>query len=551
MKLNKFLEGIFSLIISQVFIKVFGVLYSLYLTNKTGFGDQGNAIYMSGYQIYALLLTISSIGVPNAISKLISEKNSIGDYKNQNRILKVAILIFSIIGFMGSITIFTFSEYISKNIIQIPESNLSLKILSPAIFFVSIISVMRGYFNGKGKIYITAKSQFYEQVAKSITTILLVEITSNISNYNTEAMAAVANLSTTIATLYSLIYIYIKFKNEKDIEIGNDFYKDRILNIVRKILFISIPITVSSLVGNLGKNVDSITIVRLLRNIVGEENAKRRYGILSSKVDILVALPLSFNVALSTALVPEISKMRARNDLNGIVNKIKFSLNSTFLIGIPCVFGMYFYSERIFKLLFPNATQGYELLSLASFCIIFSLLIQTISGILQGLGKTKVLLVSSFIGLVIKIIANFVLIPIPEIYEKGAIIGNILSNFISFIILYIALKKNIDIKSSFIKDSLKPTLASIIMIIISNNVYYKLLLFKIPVIISIILSIILAIVVYCATIIIFNVQNIKKFIKVKNVKPLKNKGKIENDFSKPWKIKVFLKKRRILAYFGE
>lgn len=533
MKLNKFLEGIFSLIISQVFIKVFGVLYSLYLTNKTGFGDQGNAIYMSGYQIYALLLTISSIGVPNAISKLISEKNSIGDYKNQNRILKVAILIFSIIGFMGSITIFTFSEYISKNIIQIPESNLSLKILSPAIFFVSIISVMRGYFNGKGKIYITAKSQFYEQVAKSITTIVLVEITSNISNYNTEAMAAVANLSTTIATLYSLIYIYIKFKNEKDIEIGNDFYKDRILNIVRKILFISIPITVSSLVGNLGKNVDSITIVRLLRNIVGEENAKRRYGILSSKVDILVALPLSFNVALSTALVPEISKMRARNDLNGIVNKIKFSLNSTFLIGIPCVFGMYFYSERIFKLLFPNATQGYELLSLASFCIIFSLLIQTISGILQGLGKTKVLLVSSFIGLIIKIIANFVLIPIPEIYEKGAIIGNILSNFISFIILYIALKKNIDIKSSFIKDSLKPTLASIIMIIISNNVYYKLLLFKIPVIISIILSIILAIVVYCATIIIFNVQNIKKFIKVKNVKPLKNKGKIENDFSKP------------------
>lgn len=515
MKLNKFLEGIFSLIISQVFIKVFGVLYSLYLTNKTGFGDQGNAIYMSGYQIYALLLTISSIGVPNAISKLISEKNSIGDYKNENRILKVAILIFSIIGFIGSIVIFAFSGYIAEEIIQIPEANLSLKILSPAIFFVSIISVMRGYFNGKGKIYITAKSQFYEQVAKSIITIVLVEITSKISNYNTEAMAAVANLSTTIATLYSLIYIYIRYKNEKDIEIGNDFYKDRILKIVRKILFISVPITISSLVGNLGKNVDSITIVRLLRNVVGEENAKRRYGILSSKVDILVALPLSFNIALSTALVPEISEKKAQNDLEGIVKKIKFSLQSTFFIGIPCAFGMYFYSERIFKLLFPNAMEGYMLLSLASFCIIFSLLIQTISGILQGLGRTKVLLVSSFIGLIVKIIANFVLIPIPEIYEKGAIIGNIFSNFVSFIILYISLKKNIEIKSSLIKYSIKPTLSSIIMITISNKIYYKLLFFKIPVIISIIVSIIFAIAVYCIAMIAFNVQNIKKIIKSK------------------------------------
>lgn len=517
MKLNKFLEGIFSLIISQIFIKIFGVAYSLYLTNKTGFGDQGNAIYMSGYQIYALLLTISSIGVPNAISKLISEKSSIGDYKNENRILKVAILIFSIIGFCGSVTIFSFSKYIAQNIIQIPEAELSLKILSPAVFFVSIISVMRGYFNGKGKIYITAKSQFYEQVAKSIITIILVEITSRISNYNTEAMAAVANLSTTLATLYSLIYIYLRYKNENAIQLGNDFYKERILNITKKILFISVPITASSLISSLGKNVDSITIVRLLKNIVGEENAKRRYGILSSKVDILIALPLSFNVAFSTALVPEISEKKARNDLDGIIEKIKFSFNSTFLIGIPCTFGMYFFSERIFSLLFPNAIQGYQLLSFASFGIVFALLIQTISGILQGLGKTKVLLISSIVGLIIKIILNFVLIPIPDIYENGAIIGNIVSNIISFLILYVSLRKCIELKSSLISYLVKPIFSSIVMIMISNKLYLFFIFLKIPDIMCIILSIIVAIFVYFLSI---AVLNLKKFIKIKKRKNL-------------------------------
>ena len=86
--ITDFFKGILSLVISQIFIKLFGVMYTLYITNKTGFGDEGNAIYMSGYQIYALLLTISSIGVPNAISKLISEKNSIGDYTNSKRIFQ-------------------------------------------------------------------------------------------------------------------------------------------------------------------------------------------------------------------------------------------------------------------------------------------------------------------------------------------------------------------------------------------------------------------------------------------------------------------------------
>ena len=95
-KLNDFINGIISLVISQILIKIFGVIYSIYLTNKTGFGDEGNAIYMSGYQIYALLLTISSIGVPNAISKLIAEKNGHKDLINRQRIFLIAIFIFAI-----------------------------------------------------------------------------------------------------------------------------------------------------------------------------------------------------------------------------------------------------------------------------------------------------------------------------------------------------------------------------------------------------------------------------------------------------------------------
>ena len=144
---HNFVKGVISLAISQLVIKILGMVYSLYLTNKEGFGDAGNAIYMSGYQVYALFLTISSIGVPNAISKLISEKLAIGDERSADRILKVATIFFAIFGFLGTITLFLGANFISNNLLLIPEAKFTLMFLSPAIFFFFLLSVIEGYFN--------------------------------------------------------------------------------------------------------------------------------------------------------------------------------------------------------------------------------------------------------------------------------------------------------------------------------------------------------------------------------------------------------------------
>lgn len=105
-KKESFMQGVISLMFSQILIKILGLVYTLYLTNKEGFGDAGNAIYSSGYQIYALLLTLSSIGVPNAISKLVSERTAVGDHKGANRIFKIAFATFSIIGLVGTLLLF-------------------------------------------------------------------------------------------------------------------------------------------------------------------------------------------------------------------------------------------------------------------------------------------------------------------------------------------------------------------------------------------------------------------------------------------------------------
>lgn len=499
MKLNisNFLKSIISLIIAQILIKIFGVIYTLYITNKSGFGDQGNAIYMSGYQIYALLLTISSIGVPNAISKIISEKRSINDTINEKRIFYIAIMLFSIIGFCGTVILFFCAKIISNNMLMIPAASLSIKVLSPAVFFVSISSVIRGYFNGRDKIQITAISQLIEQLLKSILTITFVEIADKISNKNTEVMAAAANFATTVATGISLILIFKEYvKLSKKITYGYDYKKEKISKIIKSILIISIPITTSAILSSIGKNIDSITVVRILKKVVGEKEAINRYGILSSKVDVLVSLPLAFNIAISTAIIPEISKLKIKNNLNAVLQKIKFSLTISILLGIPCAVGMNVYSEQIFELLFPKALAGNELLKLSSISIIFALLTQTINGILQGIGKNNIPVIASIIGILVKFLCNIVLVQVEGIYEKGAVIGNVLSNIVSFVIVLYVLRKTIKIELKLTLIFIKSIIFSMVMIIISYKMYKFLIIININRNVCTLISLAISVIVY-------------------------------------------------------
>ena len=172
---------------------MFGLIYKLYLTNKEGFGDHGNAIYAAGFQIYALLLTLSSIGVPNAVAKLVSAKLAVGDNRGGYRVFKIALVLFGFLGFLGSFTLFIGAETIAVKYLQIPEARMALVALSPSIFLVSIASVFRGYFNGRENAEITANSQTIEQILKTIFTIAIVAFVAYLSKHNTVLMAARCN----------------------------------------------------------------------------------------------------------------------------------------------------------------------------------------------------------------------------------------------------------------------------------------------------------------------------------------------------------------------
>lgn len=476
MKKNSFLKNVGFLLFSQGIIKIIGIIYKLYLTNKTGYADTGNAIFGAAFQVYAIFLTVSSIGVPNAIATLISSRFAVGDSNGAYRVLKIAICIFGAIGFIASCILYIFANTIARIYLEMPETALVLKTLAPSIFIVSITSVLKGYFNGKGKINITAKSLSIEQMSKTFIIIIVIEILSYISNKNTIIMVCGVGITTTLGNVVSLLYIYYKYlKNRKeiwaDIITSKTYKKERKINIMREIFKVAFPIAICALMGSVNKTIDAFTIVRIAKKYLVEAEAVKQYGILSGKVESLITLPFSFNMAFTTTLIPTIAEYKAKGEYDRTKQMLKFTILAGILIAIPYFIIIYVFPSQILQLLFPNAPTGELMLKYSSICIIIAIIIQTINSYMQGTNKMGISILSVGISSIIKLILNIILISNRKIGIYGAIISNIISYLLTLVILIYYIIRKEKIKFEITKFLIKLGILMSFMYIICKSIY--------------------------------------------------------------------------------
>lgn len=495
-KKQSFMAGVMTIMFAQIIIKVLGLLYRLVITNVPYFGDEGNGLYGAGFQIYMLLLSIATTGVPGAIAKLVSERIAVGKHREAHHIFKVAFALFAVIGLIGTSILYLGSDIIATQYIGNPAVAGVLKALAPSIIFVAVSAVIRGYFNGMYNMKATSNSQMLEQLFKSLLTIGFVmgiywiftiqpsnwaEIFHITEDTVTEVMAVVANLASTIAAAIGFVYLYIFYVSRKkeiwkNIRESNvTYHKESIKKTIKTILALSIPMSLASIVSAINRNVDTFTVINGLTDMLMSQGqlaydaviseATRLYGILSGKVDMLIGLPLSINIAFATALVPAVSEALAKKDTKTATRRISFSLRTSMLIALPCSIGMCVLAEPILNLLFPNqiAVEAPLLLQISAFTIIFSVLNQTINGALQGLGKIFIPAISLGIGAITKLILNLVLIRIPEIGINGAAIGSVCCHLVATCIGFTILRKNIKLETNFMQFVGKPVLATLIM----------------------------------------------------------------------------------------
>ena len=191
-KKPSFMGNVLTIIFSQVLVKLLGLAYRVVITNVNGFGDIGNSLYNFGFQIYTLLLALSSVGIPNAISKLVSERCALDDFRGAMRIFKISLALFSIIGGVFSALLFFGADYYCVHILSAPGAAGTIRVLAPSILFVSVSSVIRGFFMGQHNAKATGTSQVLEQFLKSTLTIVFVLM---VAGSEPEYMAAAATLS--------------------------------------------------------------------------------------------------------------------------------------------------------------------------------------------------------------------------------------------------------------------------------------------------------------------------------------------------------------------
>ena len=472
-KSTSFMKNVLVLMLSEIIVKVLGLVYRLVITNAEGFGDTGLGYYSAGYQVYALMLTLCSVGIPSVISKLVSERLAVGNKVGAQKIFKVALKLFFGIGLFLSVFLFVGANFIATNIYKVPDIAYVLRVLAPAIVFVSTSAVFRGYYAGQQNMKPTSVTQILEQFLNCVLSITFVYALIGKEPY---IMAAGGNLSTTLSIIITFIYLVTYYKGHK-IKIDKDDIDAQEIEmstkrLVKTILTISIPVTIGSIISVVSSLIDTVTVSNCIQQafqgmVSGgkdalEQIAMEKAGILS-KVDNLTNLPIAINLAFSTALVPAIAESIAKKDYDTASKRLSFSLFASIIIIIPCAIGYMCLANEILSLIYPNAPDGAIILTLSSISMIFVALSQTINGGLYGLNKMFTPAIALLVGAGVKLVLNVILISNPNINIIGAPISSIICQVVAFVISYRALCSKIKLKIPVKKYIIKPLACGIIM----------------------------------------------------------------------------------------
>ncbi len=515
-KKQSFMAGVFTIMVAQVLVKLLGFVYRHVLTVIPEFGDEGNGIYGIGFNIYMLLLTVTTVGVPGAISKLVSGKVARGQIKEAKRIFRVALGLFSIVGIIGTLIMIMCAKPMASLAGNDSASGVLLA-LAPSVIFVSIAAVIRGYFNGMYNMKPSSFNQTLEQIFKAGLTILFVYgihyIYANQAELALEyginkdtitaIMAVWANIASTVSCAIGLAYLFIYYQLHKnDINELKDGDHDPITNedeivnvqgsirrIVKMILSLSIPMSLASIVSAINRNIDSFTVNNILQQVLPIMNpekfannsslivaeATRLYGILAGKVDMLIGLPLSINIAFATALVPAVTEAIAKGDKALASKRISYSIRLSMIIALPCSLGLCVLAKPVLELLFhgqvATSPESVLLLQISSFTILFTVMNQTINASLQGIGRMFIPACALCVGVIIKLLLNLILIRIPAINVYGAAVGSVVCHFIATLIVTHVLRKSIKLETNFKDVVLKPLLSVLLMAGITSGFY--------------------------------------------------------------------------------
>lgn len=482
---NNFLKGTMILALSGVVVKIIGSLNWIILSRVLG--GEGIGLYQMGFPIYLMAITVSSAGIPVAISIITAEKVAHRDYIGAKRVFKVTLRLLLVTALIFSVGLFFGAQkLVDWRFIRDPRAYYSIIALAPAVFFVTFLASFRGYLQGWQIMTPTAVSEITEQLVRVVTMLFFA---SYFLPYGLEYAAGGASMGAgagALCALLVLVYFYRRLdkKVKKAIRTGKDFLPavetpaevaiENDINrytynpganesagaIIKRLLKLALPVSMTSLMLPIVANLDLLIVPQRLEAAgFSLSKSTELFGYLTGMAVPLINLSTLFTAALAVSLVPAISEARSLG--KGLQAKTKTAFQVAMIVTFPCFIGLNCLAEKVAALIYnaPGAAQAIETMSIG---IVFLGLHQVSTAVLQGMGKTSIPVINMGIACIVKVLLNWNLTAISYLGIRGSAMATVADFAVAALINMYFIHKLTGFKVE-VKSVLKPFIAAVIM----------------------------------------------------------------------------------------
>ena len=460
-KQNSFFGGAAILAAGILIVKLIGMFYKIPLINIIG--EAGAADFNNAYNIYAVLLTVSTAGLPVAVSKLVSEANALNRRNQVRRTFRLALVLFLTLGLISFLVMFFRADALA-GMMNDSKAAAGIRALAPAVVCVGCLAALRGYSQGHSNMAPTSVSQIIEALCKLVVGLGLAFWLVK-QGKDPDVAAAGAITGVTVGTVVALIYMVLDFflsRGREDTH-GTD-RPDSAGSILANILKIAVPITLSSSMVGIVTVIDSSLVQGQLQSALNltEKASRTLYGNYSGALNIY-NLPTSLMAAITASVIPAVSAALARRDRRGAARITGSALRITALLSFPMGVGLFVLGTPIIRLLFPslNVEVAGPLLSTLGIATPFVCMVLVCNSVLQAHGFINLPVIVMVLGGIVKIVNNYNLV--GAIGIAGAPVGNILCFGLALVLDLVVITRVIPNRPRLLPIFAKPAVASAVM----------------------------------------------------------------------------------------
>ncbi len=467
---QNYLHGAAILTAGVIIMKILGFLYKMPIGNIIG--DDGYSMFIATYNVYNVFLTLSTAGLPIALARMVSEANAMGRPNQLRRTFAVAWRTFFWVGLFCTLIMALFPRQIADGILHNPDAALSIRVMSPSVLLVCLVSAYRGYCQGFGDMIPTTVGQVLEVLVKVAAGLLLAWFLVR-RGYGKALGAAGAIFGVTAGSAAALLYMWLhKRRHYRDDAAGDD-EPDPDRAIFRRFLRIGIPIALGASVLALLNLIDSSLCMGRLQNAArfSYPEAKALYGVYG-KAQTIFNLPAAIITPLTISVVPAVTAAIVKHENDEATKISEDSMRIAAVLSLPMGVGLAVLARPIMNLIFPGAhPSGPDLLAILGLASVFVCIVLMENAILQATGHELLPMITLFVGGVAKVVINYFLVADRSIHIVGAPIGTlasyVLMAVINFVMMCFVLDKNPRLRVIL----LKPLLCTLVMGAAARGLY--------------------------------------------------------------------------------